>query len=48
MIISEYNMPSDFECIWQKDRKVLQKSDRVKGEKATEKLFKWNGGESIE
>lgn len=48
VIISEYNMPSDFECIWQKDRKVLQKSDRVKGEKATEKLFKWNGDESVE
>lgn len=27
---------------------VSHKSDRVKGIKATEKLFKWNGGESIE
>ena len=39
VIISEYNMPDDFECIWQKERTVLQKSDRVTGDKATEKLF---------
>ena len=32
-------MPDDFTCIWEKERKVLQKSDRVKGEKAVEKLF---------
>lgn len=44
VVISEYNMPDDFTCIWEKERKVLQKSDRVTGEKAVEKLFVWNGG----
>ena len=39
VLISEYNMPDDFTCIWQKERKVLQKSDRVVGDKAVEKLF---------
>lgn len=39
VIISEYSMPDDFICIWQKQRKVLQKSDRIKGDNATEKLF---------
>lgn len=39
VLVSEYNMPNDFKCIWQKERKVLQKSDRVTGEKAVEKLF---------
>ena len=43
VVISEYNMPDDFTCIWEKERKVLQKSDRVTGEKAVEKLFKYNG-----
>lgn len=42
VIISEYNMPDDFICIWEKERKVLQKSDRVQGEKAVEKLFTYN------
>ena len=39
VIISEYSMPDDFKCIWQKERKVLQKSDRTVGDKAIEKLF---------
>lgn len=39
VIISEYAMPDDFKCIWSKERKILQKSDRVHGEKAVEKLF---------
>ena len=39
VIISEYNMPEDFECVWSKERKVMQKSDRVEADKATEKLF---------
>lgn len=39
VVISEYDMPDDFECIWQKERKVLQKSNRITGEKAIEKLF---------
>lgn len=40
VLVSEYNMPDDFTCIWQKERKVLQKSDRISGDTATEKLFK--------
>lgn len=43
VVISEYNMPDDFECIWQKERKVLQKSDRKTGDKAVEKLFIYKG-----
>lgn len=39
VLISEYSMPDDFNCIWQKQRKVMQKSDRANGEVATEKLF---------
>ena len=42
--ISKYllpiNMPTDrFECIWSKQIKCLQKSDRKVGEDRTEKLF---------
>lgn len=39
VLISEYNMPDDFECIWEKERTVLQKSNRIIGDKAIEKLF---------
>lgn len=39
VVISEYSMPNDFICIWEKERKVLQKSDRKNGQKVTEKLF---------
>lgn len=39
VIMCEYDMPDDFECIWQKERKVLQKSNRQTGDVATEKLF---------
>ena len=39
VLISEYNMPDDFRCIWRKERMVLQKSNRVTGDKAVEKLF---------
>ena len=39
VLISEYNMPDDFKCIWQKERKVQQKSDRLSADKAVEKLF---------
>ena len=42
VLVSEYNMPNDFKCIWQKERNVQQKSDRVAAEKATEKLFIYN------
>ena len=44
VVISEYNMPDDFACIWEKERKVLQKSDKVKGDKAIEKLFVYKYG----
>lgn len=44
VVVSEYNMPDDFVCIWEKERKVLQKSDRITGEKAVEKLFVYKGG----
>lgn len=39
IFISEYYMPDDFKCVWQKERKVLQKSDRTTGDVAVEKLF---------
>ena len=39
VVISEYTMPDDFICIWEKERKVLQKSDRINGDTAVEKLF---------
>ena len=39
MIIRKYKIHDDIKSIWQKERKVLQKSDRVTGEKAVEKLF---------
>lgn len=42
VLISEYNMPDDFECIWEKERNVQQKSDRTMAEKAIEKLFIFN------
>lgn len=32
IFISEYFMPDNFKCIWQDERKVLQKSDRVIGD----------------
>lgn len=40
VFISEYNMPDDFECIWQKEKKVYQKSDRVMADVRTEKLYR--------
>jgi len=39
VFVSEYYMPSDFKCVWSKERMVLQKSDREKGDVAVEKLF---------
>lgn len=44
VFISEYEMPDDFECIWSKERKVFQKSDRANAEVATEKLFVYKEG----
>ncbi len=44
VLVSEYQMPEEnFECIWAKQRSVLQKSDRVVGDVAFEKLFIYNG-----
>ena len=39
VFISEYSMPSDFICVWSKERNVMQKSDRKNADVATEKLF---------
>ena len=42
VLISEYNMPDDFECIWQKETKVNFDSNRVSNDiknKRIEKLF---------
>lgn len=39
VLTSEYNMPGDFKCIWQKERNVQQKSDRIYADKVVEKLF---------
>lgn len=40
VLISEYNMPDDFECIWQKEVKTSLCIDRAKTDsKRTEKLF---------
>jgi len=39
VVISEYDMPNDFECIWEKERKVQQKSDRDKADNVVERLF---------
>ena len=42
VLISEYNMPSNFKCIWEKETKVNFDSNRCssdKGNKRVEKLF---------
>lgn len=39
VFISEYSMPDDFHLVWEKERKVLQQSDRKTAQTATEKLF---------
>ena len=39
VFISEYDMPKDFKCIWKKETKVNQKSNRSKANIAVEKLF---------
>jgi len=42
MLVSEYNMPNDFQCIWQKEQKVLIDSNKQSGDKGNiriEKLF---------
>ena len=45
VLISEYNMPDDFECIWQKETKVLIASNKKHNDdtnKRVEKLFTLN------
>ena len=44
VLISEFQMPDDFVCIWSKERLVGQKSDRTKGDRVCEKLFTLKGG----
>lgn len=39
VLISEYNMPEDFKCIWQKESKVNFDSNRKNSDKRVEKLF---------
>lgn len=39
VFISEYTMPEDFKCIWEKDVKVTINSDKAGTKNATEKLF---------
>ena len=46
VLISEYNMPSDFECIWSKDVKVGMDNNRNANDdknKRVEKLFIYKG-----
>ena len=44
VLISEYSMSEDrFECIWSKNVKCLQKSDRTTDDDRTEKLFLCKG-----
>ena len=45
VLISEYNMPEDFTCIWEKETKVNFDSNRTSGEdknKRIEKLYIYN------
>lgn len=43
VLISEFYMPDDFKCIWEKERKILMKSDRQNGLSKTEKLYIYKG-----
>lgn len=40
VLVSEYSMPDDFECIWSKERKVMQKADRTEADVAVERLYR--------
>lgn len=39
ILISEYNMPEEFECVWEKEVKVNLDSNRSKADVRTEKLY---------
>ena len=39
VLISEYDMPKDFKCIWVKETKIGLDSNRIKLDSRTEKLF---------
>lgn len=41
VLISEYNMPDDFECIWSKD--LICSLDKNSRTNKVEKLWKWRG-----
>lgn len=46
VLISEYSMPSDFKCIWEKDYKCLMYSSKKTNDKVNnrvEKLFIYKG-----
>ena len=46
VLISEQNAPQDFECIWEQEvSRSIKANDKSK---SIEKLFKWNGGVSVE
>lgn len=40
VLISEYNMPDDFECIWEHEITITLEANRKNGTKKVEKLFK--------
>ena len=42
VLISEYNMPDDFECIW--EQPVTRTQDNRKREISVEKLFSFKHG----
>ena len=39
VLISEYNMPNDFECIWEQE--ITCTLDNNKRSKKVERLFRW-------
>lgn len=41
VLVSEYNMPDDFECIWEQE--LTCTLDKNKRSKRVERLFKWKG-----
>ena len=42
VLISEYNMPSNFKCIWEKETKVNFDSNRCSGDKSNKRVEKSN------